>query len=245
MLQVWTRFAKFDEIHSNPSPKNSEKNQAASGCIERSPHQVPAPGKNFFIPNHFIEHLLDTGAIKFSQVQLTVSETTVVFFSVRSQSRQCPGVALLPVPSPLSLHRTSAWMFAGIGDVLEEVRRPVTDASGGFAAARERRGANGATQRRPSHRRSPRGHPLPSARCHPRRELLGAERALCRRRARTAAPSRTSAITPSPTQFSSGTAPVNLPDAAWPLKPPAQPLPRRNHTPEISRSRPSPRISYK
>ena len=26
-------------------------------------------------------------------------------------------------------------MFAGVGDVLEEVRRPVTDASGGFAAA--------------------------------------------------------------------------------------------------------------
>ena len=79
-------------------------------------------------------------------------------------------------------------MFAGVGDVLEEVRRPVTDASGGFAAARERRSINGATQCRPSHRRPPRGHPLPSARCHPRREPLGAERALCRRRARAATP---------------------------------------------------------
>ena len=48
-------------------------------------------------------------------------------------------------------------MLADVGDELEEVRRPVTDASGGFAAARERRGADGATQRRPSHRRTPRG----------------------------------------------------------------------------------------
>ena len=52
-------------------------------------------------------------------------------------------------------------MLAGVGDELEEVRRPVTDASGGFAAARERRSADGATQRRPSHRRAPRGLPLP------------------------------------------------------------------------------------
>ena len=37
---------------------------------------------------------------------------------------------MLPVPSPLSLHRTSAWSLADVGDVLEEVRRPVTDASG-------------------------------------------------------------------------------------------------------------------
>ena len=72
-------------------------------------------------------------------------------------------------------------MLAGIGDELEEVRRPVTDASGGFAAARERRGADGATQRRPSHRSSPRGLPLPRTRCRSRHEPQGAERALCRR----------------------------------------------------------------
>ena len=52
-------------------------------------------------------------------------------------------------------------MLADVGDELDEVRRPVTNASGGFAAARERRGADGATQRRPSHRSSPRGLPLP------------------------------------------------------------------------------------
>ena len=136
-------------------------------------------------------------------------------------------------------------MLAGVGDELEEVRRPVTDASGGFAAARERRSADGAVQRRPSHRRPPRGLPLPSARCHPRREPLGAERALCRRRARTAAPSKIGAVTPRPTKFSSGTGPVTLTDAAWPPKPPSQPLSRRNRSPEIPRSRPPPQIAYK
>ena len=148
-------------------------------------------------------------------------------------------------PPPCPLHRTSAWSLADVGDVLEEVRRPVTDASGGFAAARERRGADGATQRRPSHRRSPRGLPLPRTRCHSRREPLGAERALCRRRARAATPPWTGAVTPRPTRISGGTRPVTSTDVAWPLKPPAQPLPRRNRSPEISRSRPSPRIAYK
>ena len=131
-------------------------------------------------------------------------QCTVVFLSVRSQSRQCPGVALLPVPSPLSLQRTSAWMFAGVGDVLEEVRRPVTDASGGFAAARERRGADGATQRRPSQRSSPHGLPLPRTRCHSRREPLGTERALCRRRARAATSPWTDGVTPRPAEISGG-----------------------------------------
>ena len=37
-------------------------------------------------------------------------------------------------------------MLAGVGDELEEVRRPVTDGSGGFAAARERPSADGAAQ---------------------------------------------------------------------------------------------------
>ena len=121
---------------------------------------------------------------------------------------------MLPVPSPLSLHRTNTWNLADVGDELEEVRRPVTDASGGFAAARERRSADGAVQRRPSHRRPPRGLPLPRARCHPRREPLGAERALCRRRARAATPPWTDAITPRPAGISRVTAPVIFPDGA-------------------------------
>ena len=78
-----------------------------------------------------------------------------------------------------------------------------------------------------------------------RRELVGAERALCRRRARTAAPSMIGALRQARPRISGGTAPVNLPDVAWPLKLPAQPLPRRNRSPEIPRSRPPPRIAYK
>ena len=166
------------------------------------------------MPNHFIEHLLDTVSLMFSQVQLTVSETTVVSSVSVVDLTSAPASPCFLSPPPCPLHRTSAWMLAGVGDMLEEVRRPVTDASGGFAAARERRSADGAVQRRPSHRRSPRGLPLPRARCHPRREPLGAERALCRRRARTAAPTKTGAITPSPTKFRSGTGPVTLTDAA-------------------------------
>ena len=74
---------------------------------------------------------------------------------------------MLPVPSFLSLRRTIAWRLAGVGDEQEEVRHPVSDGSSGFAAARERRSVDGAVQRRPSHRRPPRGHPLARARCHP------------------------------------------------------------------------------
>ena len=197
------------------------------------------------MPNHFIEHLLDTVSIMFSQVQLTVSETTVVSSVSVVDLASAPASPCFLSPPPCPLHRTSAWKVAGIGDEQEEVRRPVTDGSGGFAATRERRSADGAVQRRPSHRRPPRGHPLPGARCHPRREPLGAERALCRRRAHTATPPWTGAITPSPTRISGGTAPVHLPDAAWPLKLPAKPLPRRNCSPERSRSRPPPRAAYK
>ena len=38
----------------------------------------------------------------------------------------------------------SACMLAGIGDEQEEVRRPVTDASGGFAAAGKKHSVDGA-----------------------------------------------------------------------------------------------------
>ena len=74
---------------------------------------------------------------------------------------------MLPVPSLLSLRRTNAWKVAGVGDEQQEVRHPVSDGSGGFAAAREGRSIDGAVQRHPSHRRPPRGHPLARARCHP------------------------------------------------------------------------------
>ena len=149
---------------------------------------------------------------------------------------------MLPVPSPLFLHRTSAWKVAGVGDEQEEVRHPVNDGSSGFATARERRSVDRAAQ-------ATRGRCVaihsPVHAAILRRELLGAERALYRRRARTAAPSRIGALRQARPRFTGGTAPVNLPDGAGPLKLPAQPLPCRNRSPELPRSRPPPWIAYK
>ena len=204
-----------------------------------------SPRKKNLIPKSFCRAPAVHCQYQVQIIQRTVQWLTIVFFRHGCRSRQCLDVALLLVPSPLFLHCTNAWHLADVGDEQQKVRRPVTDASGGFAAARERRGADGATQRRPSHRSSPRGLPLPRTRCHSRREPLGAERALCHRRARAATPSWTGAVTPRPAEISGGTTPVTSTDAAWPLKPPANPLPRRNRSPEILRSRPPRRSAYK
>ena len=53
---------------------------------------------------------------------------------------------MLPVLSFISLCRTIVWRLAGVGDEQAEVRHPVSDGSGGFAAAREGRSVDGATQ---------------------------------------------------------------------------------------------------
>ena len=105
----------------------------------------------------------------------------VVFFRNGRRSRQYPHVALLLILALSFLHRTSAWHLAGVGDKQQKVRRPMTDAGGGFADASGRHGADDSTQRRPNHRSPPRGLPLPRMRCRSRREPQGAERALCRR----------------------------------------------------------------
>ena len=115
------------------------------------------------------------------KVQRTLQWLAVVFFRGGRRSRQCHRVALLLVPALLFLHRTNAWRLVGVGDEQQKVRRPVTDAGGGLADASGRHGAGDATQRRPNHRSSPRGLPLPRTRCRSRREPQGAERALCRR----------------------------------------------------------------
>ena len=81
------------------------------------------------MPNHFVEHLKGTVTVKFRRFRDTVSVSTVVFFRTFPRSHQYRGGALLPVPSFLSLRRTIAWRFAGIGDEQEEVRHPVSDGS--------------------------------------------------------------------------------------------------------------------
>ena len=131
------------------------------------------------------QNLLSNTCSALSMSSSESSENTgvaaVVCFREGRRSRQCHRVALLLVLAPLFLHRTSAWHLAGVGDEQQKVRRPVTDAGGGFADASGRHGADDATQRRPNHRSSPRGLPLPRMRCRSRREPQGAERALCRR----------------------------------------------------------------
>ena len=121
------------------------------------------------------------GHVKFQLSSDNTAVAAVVFFRNGRRSRQYPRVALLLVLALSFLHRTSAWHLAGVGDEQQKVRRPVTDAGGGFAGASGRHGADDATQRRPNHWSSPRGLPLPRTRCRSHREPQGAERALCRR----------------------------------------------------------------
>ena len=162
------------------------------------------------MPNHFVEHLLDTVAVI---VQLSSENSPV-----HCRFLQC-ALSISPVslwrlaPRPLPLVPAPHERLEGYG----RRRRagggapPVSDGSGGFAAARERRSADGAAQATGG-RRVATHSPVHAA--IRRRELLGAECALCRRRAHTAAPSRTGALCQARPRFSGGTAPVNLPDAA-------------------------------
>ena len=122
---------------------------------------------------------------------------------------------MLPVPSFLSLRRTIAWRFAGVGDEQEEVRHPVSDGSSALCGCQREAQRWTAPS---SAAQATRGHRVaihsPVHAAVSRRELVGAERALCHRRARTAAPSRIGALRLARPRFSGGTAPVILPDGA-------------------------------
>ena len=119
------------------------------------------------MPNHFVEHLKGTVTVKFRnsevQFQWPMSFSSEPLLDLASSR----GGALLPVPSFLSLRRTIAWKLAGVGDELVEVRLPVSGSSSALCGCQSGAALDGAVQRRPSHRRPPRGHPLTRARCHP------------------------------------------------------------------------------
>ncbi len=132
-------------------------------------------------------HCQDSVSSEFSQV------AAVVFFRNGRRSRQYPRVALLLVLAHLFLHRTSAWHLAGVGDEQQKVRRPVTDAGGGFADASRRHGADDATQRRPNHRLASCGRRRRAAEGAPprdrrRRRLCGRQQETRRRRRHPAPP---------------------------------------------------------
>ena len=120
-----------------------------------------------------------------------------------------------PVLPSYPLRRTIAWRFAGVGDEQEEVRHPVSDGSSSLC------GCQREAQRwtvPSSAAQATRGHRVaihsPVHAAVRRRELVGAEHALCRRRARTAIPSRASALRKPDRGLSRETAPVILPDGA-------------------------------
>ena len=127
------------------------------------------------MPNHFVKHLMDTVSVMFRKFRETISVNCCRFLQSPVSISPVPRWRLAPCPLLL---------ISAPHDHLEGCGRrrragggapPVSDGSGGFAAAREGRSIDGAVQRRPSHRRPPRGRPLPRARCHPRLEPLGAE----------------------------------------------------------------------
>ena len=109
------------------------------------------------------------------------------------------------------MRRTIAWKLAGVGDEQEEVRHPVSDGSSGLCGCQRGAALDGAAQATRGHRVAIHS-PVHAAVRH--RELVGAERTLCRRRARTAAPSRIGALRLARPRFSGGTAPVIFPDGA-------------------------------
>jgi len=166
------------------------------------------------MPNHFVEHLQSTVTVKFrysvnsfskplsfsSELVLDLASTTVAPCSLFPPSYPCAARS----PGSLRASATS--------------RRS--------APPRERRqqrlcGCQREAQRwtaPSSAAQATRGHRVaihsPVHAAVLRRELVGAERAPCRRRARTAAPSRIGALRQARPRFSRGTAPVILPDGA-------------------------------
>ena len=88
------------------------------------------------MPNHFVEHLKGTVTVKLRsseiQFQWPMSFSSEPLLDLASSR----GGAVRPVLPSYSLRRTIAWRLAGVGDEQEEVRHPVSDGSGGFAAAR-------------------------------------------------------------------------------------------------------------
>ena len=91
--------------------------------------------KNLSHSQNLLSNTCSAWSLSSSEFQRFSQVAAVVFFRNGRRSRQCPRVALLLVPSPLFLHRTNAWRLAGVGDEQQKVRRPVTDAGGGFADA--------------------------------------------------------------------------------------------------------------
>ena len=135
LLQVWTRFVKFGEIHSNLSPKILSKIRQPLGAL--SGHLTKSQPQEIFshcqiILSNTCSALSKSGSVKFREHFSALSFSSE--HDVDLASAAVSPCSLSPPPCPL--HRTSAWKLADVGDEQQEVRRPVPDASGGFAAVR-------------------------------------------------------------------------------------------------------------
>ena len=91
------QFAKFDEIHSNPSPKILRKIRQPLGALRG--HLTKSQPQEKFSPCqiHSVEHLQCTVYVRFSQIQLTVAESlsfssvsVVDLASARRRRVSCP-----------------------------------------------------------------------------------------------------------------------------------------------------------
>ena len=165
------------------------------------------------MPNHFVEHLMDTVAVNVqiqlnsfskplsfsSELVLDLASTTVApcsLFPPYPCAARSPGGLRVSATSRGSCATCERWQQRLCG-CQREAQRWTAPSS----AAQATGGRRVATH-----------SPVRAAIL--RRELLGAERALCRRRARTAAPSRIGALRLARPRFSGGTAPVIFPDGA-------------------------------
>ena len=194
MLQVWTRFAIFGEIHYFSPPKFLRKimrrPDATRDLSTKDQLKENFPHARIISSNSMRALFLS----KF-RVQCFSSAVGVVFVSRQRQSRQCP-----------------RWLVAHYSAFLSTAPHGRLDGCG-----HRRRAGRGAAPharrqqhplrlperrsegwRRPAPPKPPEAYAWPSSSpCvlqHSRHGLRGAEHALCHRRAREAVPSKTSSI---------------------------------------------------
>ena len=164
LLQVWAIFAKFGEIHLFSPPKNLRKFRqpldALRGHLTKSQLQI------FFLHAKSFRRTPEGHCYcQVQKVQCTVSVSRCRFLQNLSSISPVAAVApcalcLLLIPAPHDrLEACGRRRRAGGGAPPRERRqqRPLRLPERGAAL-------DGAVQRRPSHQRQPRGHPLTCAR---------------------------------------------------------------------------------
>lgn len=184
MLQVWTRFAIFGEIHSFPFPKILRKFRQSLDASRGHPTKFQLK-KNFpRAPNISSNSWCALFLFKFRVSVLSFSRQCRFLQSLASISPVL-ALALLPVPPPYPVHRMVVWLVVSVGgDVSRQPRRLPRWQNRPWRPA----GASPTVRRHPAPPKPPRASARPSSSLcvlqSRRRGLRGAEHALRRRRAR-------------------------------------------------------------